>query len=139
MSVSVVYPNKDFIYLYARLNWTNIKQDYLSSLLTKVYHYFYKVLISNCKFEITTTETQTWLQLSRQKIGSHLLMDINKKITFTQHHHKLIFHSSCHVPRVLVVASKVEQGTIRVGNKRILVMTCALTATTVTQRSTSCH
>ena len=47
---------------------------------------------------------------------------------------------SCHVPRrVLGGATKVEQGTIRVGGKRLLVKTRALIATTVTQRSTSCH
>ena len=61
------------------------------------------------------------------------------KITGTQHHHKLILHSSCHVQRVLVVAAKVEQGTIRVGNERLLVITGALITRTVTQRATSCH
>ena len=39
-----------------------------------------------------------------------------QKITGTQHHHKLIPYSSCHVQRVLVVATRVEQGTMRVGN-----------------------
>ena len=29
-----------------------------------------------------------------------------QKITGTQHHHKLVLHSSCHVQRVLVVATK---------------------------------
>ena len=66
-------------------------------------------------------------------------MTINKKIKGTQHHHKLILHSSCHFQRVLVVATKAEQGTIRVGNERHLVITGALIASTVTQRETSFH
>ena len=66
-------------------------------------------------------------------------MSINKKITGTQFHHKLILYSSVHVPRVLVVATKVEQGTIRVVNKRLLMITSALIATNVTQRATSFH
>ena len=61
------------------------------------------------------------------------------KVTGTQHHHKLILHSSWHVSRVLVVATKVEQGKIRVGNEQLLVITGALIATTVTQIGTSCH
>ena len=61
------------------------------------------------------------------------------KIMGTQHHHKIILHSSCHVQRVLVVATKVEQGTIRVGNKRILMITGATISSTFTQRATSCH
>ena len=56
------------------------------------------------------------------------------KITGTQHHHKLTLNSLCHVSRVLVVTKKVEQGAIRVGNKRLLVITGALIATTFTQR-----
>ena len=61
------------------------------------------------------------------------------KITGTQHHHKLILHSLCHVSRVLVVATKVEQGTIRVGNELILVITGALIEMAVTPIATSCH
>ena len=61
------------------------------------------------------------------------------KITGTKIHHKLILYSSCHVPRLLVVATRVEQGTIRVGNKQILVINGALIVTTVTQREKSCH
>ena len=65
---------------------------------------------------------------------------LTNKITGTQYHHKLIFYSSCHVPRrVLGGATKVEQGTIMVGGERILVITGALTVTTVTQRATSFH
>ena len=41
--------------------------------------------------------------------------------------------------RVLVVATKLEQGTIRAGNKQLLVITSALIARTVTQRATSCN
>ena len=48
-----------------------------------------------------------------KKVGSNILMAIDKKIIGTQHQHKLILHSSFHVQRVLVVATKVEQGTIR--------------------------
>ena len=61
------------------------------------------------------------------------------KITGTQYHHKLILYLSCHVPRLLVVATRVEHGTIRVGNEQLLVITGALIATTVTQRETICH
>ena len=61
------------------------------------------------------------------------------KITGTQHHHKLILHSSCHVSRLLVVATKVEHGIMRVGNEQLLVITGALIATTVTQWGTSFH
>ena len=65
---------------------------------------------------------------------------LTDKITGTQYHHKLILYSSYHTPRrVLGGATKVEQGTIRVGGERLLVITRALIATTVTQRSTSCH
>ena len=39
------------------------------------------------------------------------------KITGKQHHNKLILHLSCHVQRVLVVVTKVEQGKIRVGKR----------------------
>ena len=62
-----------------------------------------------------------------------------KKITGKQQHQKLIFHSSFHVQRLLVVATKLEQVTIRVGNEQILVITCDLITSTVTQRATSCH
>ena len=51
------------------------------------------------------------------KIGSHLLISIDKNIIGTKHHHRLILHSSCHVSRALLVAKRVEQGTIRVGNE----------------------
>ena len=61
------------------------------------------------------------------------------KTAGTQFHHKLILYSSCHVPRVLVVATKVEHGTIRVGVKQILVITGALIATTVTKIAISCN
>ena len=42
------------------------------------------------------------------------------KITGTQHHHKLILHSSYHVQRLLVVSTKVEEGTIRLNKKLLL-------------------
>ena len=61
------------------------------------------------------------------------------KIKGTQHHHKLILHPSCQSSRVLVVTTKVEQGKIRVGKKRLLVITDALIATTFTQKVTSCN
>ena len=61
------------------------------------------------------------------------------KITGTQHHRKLILHSSCHVQRVLVVATKVEHGTIRVGNEWLLVITIDLIARTANKRSASFH
>ena len=62
-----------------------------------------------------------------------------KKITVTQHHHKLILHSSCHVQRVLVVATKVEQGKIRVGNEKLLMITGAPIASIFTKRAIRCH
>ena len=74
-----------------------------------------------------------------KKLALPFLWPLTNKITGTQHHHKLVLYSSCHVPRVLVVSTKVEQGTIRVGNKQLLVITGALIATTVTQRATICH
>ena len=56
-------------------------------------------------------------------------MAIDKKITGTQYHLKLILYSSCHVPRrVLGGATTVEQGTIRVLGERLLVITGALRA-----------
>ena len=65
---------------------------------------------------------------------------LTNKISGTQYHHKLILYLSCHVPRrVLGGATKVEPGTIRVGGERILAITGALIATTVTQRASRCH
>ena len=61
------------------------------------------------------------------------------KITGTQHHHKLILYSSYHVQRVLVVTTNVEQGKIRVGNERLLVITGASNERTLTQRAMSYH
>ena len=69
-----------------------------------------------------------------------LLWQLTNKISGTQYHHKLILYSSCHVPRrVLGGATKVELGTIRVSGKRLLAITGALIATTVTQRALRCH
>ena len=68
------------------------------------------------------------------------MMAVDKKITGTQYNHKLILYSSCHVTRrVLGGATKVEPGKIRVGGERILVITNALIAITLTQREMSCH
>ena len=65
---------------------------------------------------------------------------LTNKITGTQHHHKLILYSSCHVPRrVLWGATKVEPVTIRVGGEQLLVITGDLIATDVTQRALRCH
>ena len=55
------------------------------------------------------------------------------KITGTQHHHKLILHSSCQVQMVVVVATKVKQGKIEVGNEQLLVITGDLITRIVTQ------
>ena len=69
-----------------------------------------------------------------------LWWQLTNKISGTQYHHKLIFYSSCHVPRrVLGGATKVEPGTIRVGGEQLLAITGALIATTVTQRALRCH
>ena len=84
---------------------------------------------------------------AKQDCSSHAkILDITlwwkltNKISGTQYHHKLIFYSSCHVPRrVLGGATKVEPGTIRVGCERLLMIAGALIATTVTQRALICH
>ena len=69
-----------------------------------------------------------------------LWWQLTNKISGTQYHQKLIFYSSCHVPRrVLGGATKVELGTIRVGDERLLTITRDLIATTVTQRASRCH
>ena len=69
-----------------------------------------------------------------------LWWQLTNNISCTQYHHKLIFYSSCHVPRrVLRGATKVEPGTIRVVGERLLVITGALIARTVTQRASRCH
>ena len=60
-----------------------------------------------------------------KKLALTLCWPSTKIITCTQHHHILISHSSCHIQRVLVVAT--------------LVMTGDLIARTVTQREMSCH
>ena len=69
-----------------------------------------------------------------------LWWQLTNKISGTQYHHKLIFYSSCHVPRrVLGGATKVEPGTIRVGGEQLLAITGALIATTVTKKASRCH
>ena len=56
---------------------------------------------------------------------------LTNKISGTQYHHRLIFYSSCHVPRRdLGGATKVKPGTIRVGGEQLLMITGALFATT---------
>ena len=75
-----------------------------------------------------------------KKLAFAFWWPLTNKITGTQYHRKFILYSSCHVPRrVLGGATKVEQGTIRVGGERLLVITGDLIATTVTQRATSCN
>ena len=74
-----------------------------------------------------------------RKLALTFLWTSTNKVTGTQFHHKLILYSSWHIPRVLVIATKVEKGTIRVGNEQLLVITSAFIAKTVTQRATGCH
>ena len=74
-----------------------------------------------------------------KKLALTFLWPSINKITGIQHHHKLILHSSCHISRVLVVATKVEQGKIRVGNKQLIMITGVLIATAVTQIATIFH
>ena len=50
----VGYPNQDLKYSYARFHWSNLKKYLLNISPTKVSCYFYILLISNCKLEITT-------------------------------------------------------------------------------------
>ena len=65
---------------------------------------------------------------------------LTNKIPGTQYHHKLIFYSSCYIPRrVLGGAKKVEPGKIKVGGERLLAITGALIETAVTQRASRCH
>ena len=59
-----------------------------------------------------------------KKLALTLWWQLTNKISGTQYHHKLIFYSSCHVQRrVLGGATKVEPGTIRVGGKKLFVIT----------------
>ena len=75
-----------------------------------------------------------------KKLALTLWWKLTNKILGTEYHHKLIFYLSCHVPRrVFGGATKVEPGTIRVGGERLLKITRALIATTVTQRALRCH
>ena len=75
-----------------------------------------------------------------KKLVPTLWWQLTNKISVTEYHHKLIFYLSCHVPRrVLGGATKVELGTIRLGGERLLVITGALIATTVTERASRCH
>ena len=77
---------------------------------------------------------------SAKNLALTLWWQLTNKISGTQYHHKHIFYSSCHVPiRVLGGATKVEPGKIRVGGERLLEITGALIATTVTQRVSRCH
>ena len=69
-----------------------------------------------------------------------LWWQLTNKIPGTHYYHKLIFYSSCHIPRrVLGCSTKVELGTIRIGGEILLAITEALIATTVTQRKMRCH
>ena len=79
--------------------------------------------------------------ISRAKnLALTLWWPLTNKISGTQYHHKLIFYSSCHVPRrVLGGATKAEHRTIRVWGEELLVITGALNSTTVTQRATRRH
>ena len=61
------------------------------------------------------------------------------KITGTQHHHKPILPSSCHIQRVLIIATEVEHGKIRVVNEQLLMITGYPIETKFTLRATSCH
>ena len=75
-----------------------------------------------------------------KKLALTLWWQLTNKISGTEYHHKLILYSPCHVPRrVLGGATKVEPGTIRVGGERLLAITGALIAMTVTQRASRCH
>ena len=77
---------------------------------------------------------------STKNLALTLWCPLTNKISGTQYHHKLVFHSSWHVPRrVLGGATKVEPWTIRVGGEPLLVITGALIAATVTQRASRCH
>ena len=74
-----------------------------------------------------------------QKVGFYLLMDINKQNTrhtiSPQSHIVFIMP----LPKGIGSRHKVEQGTIREGNKLLLVITSALIEKTVTQRAMSCQ
>ena len=65
------YPNQDYINFYAIFHQENIKQDSFNSLLPKFSQYFYTLLISNYKLEITTV---SWIYLQDNLILFNLLM-----------------------------------------------------------------
>ena len=73
------------------------------------------------------------------KIGSHLLMAIDKQNN--RHTTPPKTHVVFIMPRfrVLVVSTKVKQVKIRVGNGQLLMITVAPIATDVTKRATICH
>ena len=71
--------------------------------------------------------------------SAHLLMDPIKQHNRQTRPPKKLLNSSCHVKRILVVPTIVEQGKIRVGNEQLLVITGALIAKTVTQRAKRFH
>ena len=75
-----------------------------------------------------------------KKLALTLWWPLTNKITGTQYHHKLIFYSSCHVPRrVLGGATKAKPGAIRGCGERLLAITEALITMTVIQRASRCH
>ena len=77
---------------------------------------------------------------SAKNLALTLWWQLTNKISCTQYHHKLIFCSSCHVPRrVLGGGTKVELVTIRIGGEQLLAITVDLIETTVTQRASRCH
>ena len=94
-------------------------------------HNHFKFLVCKSKQDCSSRAKNLALTLWWQLIN---------KISVAQYHHKLIFDSSCHVPRrVLGGATKLEPGTIRVGRERPFTFTGALFARTITQRALRCH
>ena len=125
----------------------------------------FPTLISPCYAFVATTNTLwTWNDEYNMSFWPS-----TKKITCTQHHHKIILHSSWHVQRVLVVSTEVEQGRISCYHqlylcllhlmiqsliclrcpgfvnshpdlhRTLLVIAGGLIARTVTQRAMGCH
>ena len=92
------------------------------------------------QFLFLVHKVEQYSSISAKTLALTLWWLLANKISGTEYHHRLIFDSSCHVPRrVLGGATKVEPGTIMVGGEWLLLITGALIATIVTQRASRCH
>ena len=79
---AVGYPNQDSIYFYAIFHQENLKQDSLNIFPPKVSRYLSTLIISNCKFKITTI---TQISLQDNLITLNLI--IQQRLFLTLEHH----------------------------------------------------